>query len=124
MQSYLDSTSMPDNAQGVVFAIAGSIKGFELFSCPQTFHALYPKLLKSYVMDAMEQEDIQFTKPQIKDARKLLEDTDSCVAKQCKAQGVGKLFIINSSQLQATVLMLDGVIVHFTCFSKRMQGEL
>ncbi len=31
---------------------------------------------------------------------------------------------INNEDLCATVLMLDGAIVHFTCFSKRMQEEL
>ena len=98
--------------------------GFELFSNTNTFHSLYPKLLKSYALDAIENKARDNSEPLITDAKKMIEMADSSVAKQCKNQGLGQLFTINNDDLCATVLMLDGVIVHFTCFSKRMQEEL
>ena len=124
MQEYLDNLKMPENALGAVFAIGANVMGFELFSNTNTFRSLYPKLLKSYALDAIENKVRDNSEPSITDAKKMIEMADSSVAKQCKNQGLGQLFTINNDDLCATVLMLDGVIVHFTCFSKNMQGEL
>ena len=124
MQEYLDNLNMPENTLGAVFAIGANVMGFELFSNTNTFSSLYPKLLKSYALDAIENKIRDNSDPLIIDAKKMIEMADSSFAKQCKNQGLGQLFTINNEDLCATVLMLDGVIVHFTCFSKRMQGEL
>ena len=124
MKEYLDNLKMPENTLGAVFAIGASVMGFELFSNTNTFHSLYPKLLKSYALDAIENKVRDNSEPLITDAKKMIEMADSSVAKQCKNQGLGQLFTINNDDLCATVLMLDGVIVHFTCFSKNMQEEL
>ncbi len=46
------------------------------------------------------------------------------MAVKCKNQGIGNLFTIDNKELCGTVLMHEGEIIHFSCFSKKMQEEL
>ena len=39
---------------GVIFAISGKTTGLDLFDHPQTFRRVFPKLLRSYALDAIE----------------------------------------------------------------------
>jgi len=124
MNEYLDNLKMPGDAIGAVFAIGANVLGFELFSNSQIFHGLYPKLLKSYALDEIEAKVRVNSEPTTDDVKKLIDKTDTSVAKQCKSIGMGQLFTINNDKLCATILMLDDTIVHFTCFSKNMKEEL
>ncbi|MDB2349617.1 hypothetical protein N9W05_04510, partial [Alphaproteobacteria bacterium] len=114
---------MPEHAVGAIFAIGNRVLGFELFSNNDLFSCHYAQLLKSYVLDAIEKRSSDAI-PSLNDVKQLLNDADNSVAKQCKNNGLGNLFTINSDNICATVLILNGTIIHFTCFSKKMREEL
>ena len=116
--------TMPQNAVGCIFAIGNRVLGFELFSSHQLFADLYPQLLKSYALDAIERKNRNNNQPSLDDAKKIIHDADNSLAKQCKNSGLGNLFTINTNDICATILMLDDKIIHFTCFSKQMRNEL
>ena len=116
--------TMPENAVGCIFAIGNRVLGFELFSSHQLFADLYPQLLKSYALDAIERKNRNNNLPSLDDAKKIIHDADNSLAKQCKNSGLGNLFTINTNDICATILMLDDKIIHFTCFSKQMRNEL
>ena len=116
--------TMPENAVGCIFAIGNRVLGFELFSSHQLFADLYPQLLKSYALDAIERRNRNNNQPSLDDAKKIIHDADNSLAKQCKNSGLGNLFTINTNDICATILMLDDKIIHFTCFSKQMRNEL
>ena len=116
--------TMPENAVGCIFAIGNRVLGFELFSSHQLFASLYPQLLKSYALDAIERKNRNNNQPSLDDAKKIIHDADNSLAKQCKNSGLGNLFTINTNDICATILMLDDKIIHFTCFSKQMRNEL
>ena len=116
--------TMPENAVGCIFAIGNCVLGFELFSSHQLFASLYPQLLKSYALDAIERKNRNNNQPSLDDAKKIIHDADNSLAKQCKNSGLGNLFTINTNDICATILMLDDKIIHFTCFSKQMRNEL
>ncbi len=114
---------MPENAVGAIFAIGSRVLGFELFSNHDLFSSHYTQLLKSYALDAIEKRSSDAI-PSLNDAKQLLNEADNSVAKQCKNNGLGNLFTINTDNICATVLILNGSIIHFTCFSKKMREEL
>ena len=116
--------TMPENAVGCIFAIGNRVLGFELFSSHQLFADLYPQLLKSYALDAIERKNRNNNQPSLDDAKKIIHDADNSLAKQCKNSGLGNLFTINTNDICATILMIDDKIIHFTCFSKQMRNEL
>ena len=115
---------MPETAIGAVFAIDDKILGFEMFSNNFTYKNLYPKILKSYVLDALEKKYPAKNYPGLDDAKKIIDLADNSMAVKCKNQGIGNLFTIDNKELCGTVLMHEGEIIHFSCFSKKMQEEL
>ncbi|MBI66120.1 MAG: hypothetical protein CFH22_00948 [Alphaproteobacteria bacterium MarineAlpha5_Bin12] len=124
MENYLKHLTMPEDAIGVIFAIGKNILGFELFSNKNIFQSLYPQILKSYALDEMENRKRDNLIPTIKDANNIIFNANNSIAKQCKNSGLGQLFTINNKDICATILMLDETIIHFSCFSKKMQEEL
>ena len=42
---------------GAVFFVNGRAAGLELFDAPRTWRTLAPKLIRSYALDALDQED-------------------------------------------------------------------
>ena len=62
--------------------------------------------------------------PTIEDANNIILNANNSIAKQCKNSGMGQLFTINNNDICATILMLNDIIIHFSCFSKKMQEEL
>lgn len=53
LDEYAAALTLPDRACGAVFAIAGGPHGLDLFDAQSTFAALYPKLIRSWSLDAI-----------------------------------------------------------------------
>jgi hypothetical protein len=55
LKSLIDDVRLPEGCSGAVFAFGGRIVGMDLFDQRATFAKLWPKLVRSYVIDAMEE---------------------------------------------------------------------
>jgi hypothetical protein len=53
---YLKAIEWVDGQVGAVFAINGQIRGVELFDFATTFRKLMPKLIRSYALDAIDEQ--------------------------------------------------------------------
>jgi hypothetical protein len=54
MEEYMRSFEVQERQAGMVFAIDGTVMGFDLFDHCASFRALFPKLLRSYALDALD----------------------------------------------------------------------
>ena len=89
LEDFESHLTMPNNAIGVIFAIANNVVGFELFANSQLFKNLYSQILKSYALDVIENKKRDNNLPNLEDAKKILQDADNSAAKQCKNNGLG-----------------------------------
>ncbi len=55
---------LPEDCCGVAFAFDGRLVGVELFDVPQTLAKVLPKLVRAYVLDAMEYADLDTDEPE------------------------------------------------------------
>lgn len=53
LESHLQHFPLQDGQKGLIASINGKIAGLDYVSSPRAFADLYPKLLKSYIMDAL-----------------------------------------------------------------------
>lgn len=53
LEDYVRSFTPGEGQTGVMFAINGGVAGFDLFDCAETLRKLFPKLMRSYALDAM-----------------------------------------------------------------------
>ena len=54
LAAYVQALPPVSQQVGALFAIAGEVRGVELFDFASTLHRLYPKLVRSYALDALE----------------------------------------------------------------------
>jgi hypothetical protein len=50
----VEAVPVLDGQRGAVFAVAGRVVGVDLFDSAETFRKLFPKLLRSYGLDALD----------------------------------------------------------------------
>ncbi len=56
VDEYLKAIEIVESQVGAVFAINGQIRGMELFDFTATFRKLMPKLIRSYALDAIDEQ--------------------------------------------------------------------
>ena len=57
LEEYVKSFAPKEGQVGAVFTIEGKVCGFELFDSPDTLKKLWPKLMRSYGLDALDRAD-------------------------------------------------------------------
>jgi hypothetical protein len=116
LQEVERQVSVPEGANGAVFAFAGRIVGFDLFDQPATLAKLWPKLVRAYGIDARAVRS---------EPAKLVSRTDvetwlrgACHAKEevFKSPGVGDDVRMESPQLVGAGLLVENSPVHVEVF--------
>lgn len=121
IEPYLDALNripgLGRDVCGVVAAVGDRILVADLFSSPELFEKLWPKLLRSYVLDVLEEPDRKgsLSRREVKaflkkalDAEYHSQDTD----------GVGRGTRISSPHISGSALIHKEVVVHLDLFPR------
>ena len=121
LEDYAGSFSVLDGQVGALFAISGRIAGLDLFDSPETFRKLFPKLLRSYGLDALDRA--RWEKPEKKvsctpkEARAFLARVANARTEEFPAVGEGIDLRIGGKDLSGAALSADGRIIHLSAFT-------
>ena len=107
---------------GAVFALGDDIAGLELFDAPSTFETLFPELVDSYAMDALEQERAGDAagEPGPEAVRGFIDQVRSAGIETYPALGEGTDVRLRGPRLVGGALQVDDRVVHLSAF--RMPG--
>ena len=116
---------------GAVFAIGKQICGLDAFDKPATFAALLPKLVRSYGIDAMEQDSARdgeqarnkVAAPNGKSVDEFLKSLSAGKIEEHSAVGLGKDFRIEAERIVAGGLVAESSMLHLAVFSEPDQGR-
>ncbi len=107
---------VPEECCGVVFAYGGKIVGVDVFDKPSTLRKLWPKLTRSYAIDAMEE-----TGEKALVAREAvcewLERAGESDAAEYKSPGLGDDLRVESNDLVGGSLIVERQPVHTELFT-------
>ncbi|MGZ8886079.1 MAG: ARPP-1 family domain-containing protein [Halobacteriota archaeon] len=103
------------NRATIVF-VNGKVVGFDLISRAAAYEALHPKLVKSYVMDALLQKTNGRRKAKLDDARAFVKETQSCSQKKFKSTGLGWDVRFEAGTLVGSSLVHEETAVHTAFF--------
>lgn len=102
---------------GAIFAIDGAIIGLDLFDHPSTFEKLFPKLLQSYALDALDSGLRPFTVPSLKIGADFVTETANDVeVLEFPAIGKGTDIRLTGRTLTGSALEANGTILHLSAF--------
>ena len=118
LNQVLQNLSAPEGCHGAAFAINGKILGVDLFDKPTTLCRLWPKLAKSYAVDALEEisGDQKLLQPE-----SVLEWTKSAQsAKQewFDSPGLGQDVRIEGEMLMGAAIVVEQQPVHLELFRR------
>lgn len=110
------SISSPEGCNGVAFAINGEISGVDLFDKPSTLNKLWPKLIKSYAMDALEDGNVDQKLLQPESVIEWTRSAQSAKQEWFDSPGVGQDVRIEGEMLIGAALVVGQQPVHLELF--------
>ena len=102
-----------------MFAIDGRIVGFDLFDCADTLRKLFPKLIRSYALDALDAslgKETEAKIPSAADAAEFLEGVTRAKLETFPAIGEGEDLRLSSGGLTGAALATKERVVHLSAF--------
>jgi len=110
------SIPSPEGCNGVAFAINGKILGVDLFDKPSTLNKLWPKLIKSYAMDALEYGNVDQKLLHPESAIEWTRSAQSARQEWFDSPGVGQDVRIEGEMLVGAALVVEQQPVHLELF--------
>jgi len=115
LDDLLGALPPPEGACGAVFAFGGRIAGVDLFDRPSTLAKLWPKLVRAYALDTLE-EPSDAAKVSADAVRQWLGTAPGAKAQAFKSPGLGDDVRLEGDTLVGAGLVVDDHPVHVELF--------
>ena len=118
---YVEKLSVVPGQTGALFATGGNEFGLDLFSRDDAFAHFFPKLVRSYAIDAMDR-----SRPGAADAdaaRRFLDRLGAGAFDAHPASALGHDVGILAREAIGGALVVDGNALHLTAFSERARAD-
>jgi len=116
LDEYLKAFPYGPAQKGLLVFIGGEAVGFDFVSKDRAFELLYPKLIKSYAMEAVLEEKKDEAKPDRQRAEAFLKEAADCEEKKYESVGRGHDFRYESKTMVGSALAVDDKVVHMAFF--------
>ncbi|MEN4070425.1 MAG: DUF6569 family protein [Methanobacterium sp.] len=118
LEEYLEAFKPLDGQKGIFVFINGDITGFDIFSLESTYKKFHKKLIKSYSIDAILQENYKdvIAKNRVERARNFIKNITECEESVHKSVGYGWDCRYKSKSLIGSSLLYQDQIIHATFF--------
>ncbi|HDT14190.1 MAG TPA: hypothetical protein ENO03_07530 [Candidatus Aminicenantes bacterium] len=135
LDGYLESFGLTEGQKGILVFIDGKPAGLDFVSRENAFAALFPKLIKSYAMEAMlvtarrkkgrgkGDADTTAAKPAAGEARAFLKRAAGCEEKKYESVGLGWSFRYAGPGVVGSALAFNDKVVHLAFFSIEEAGR-
>jgi hypothetical protein len=126
IKEYLSAFTPPE-AEGLMVAINGRVVGADLFDHHETLRQLWPKLMRSYAVDALERREPApepaFAGPapdRSDDTQQFLRAAESATDEIYDSVGMGKDIRLSSEAITGSGLLWEDKLIHASLFSARV----
>jgi hypothetical protein len=125
LKGYLDALQPrieADNApQGMLVAINGEVVGADIFDHPTTLQSLWPKLMRSYALGALERQGKdEATKPlEPERIQQFLTTVQTVPEKVYDSVGLGKDVRLDSEEVAGSGLLWDDKLIHASVYNSK-----
>lgn len=118
LEDYLRAFRLVPSQKGIFVFVDGEIAGWDILSREGAFQDLFPKLLKSYAMDALikDQKKVTLSRDPIKEARRFLEEIKDCQEKKYPSTGLGEDYRFEGQDKVGSALVVERQVIHMAFF--------
>jgi hypothetical protein len=116
LNEYLQAYRYVAGQKGLLVFIAGEPLGFDFLSREKAFETLFPKLVKSYAMEAILEKKEDAASPEKKKAEGFLKEAGECEEKKYESVGKGMDFRYEGKAMVGSALAVDDKVIHLAFF--------
>lgn len=121
LKDYLGAFNVPEDAEGILVEINGEIVGADMFDHHETLNILWPKLVRSYALDALEvqNQDAQETPSSAAQEFLKLVEKAATQPQEYTSVGLGKDLRLKDERVTGSGLLWGERIVHASLFNAK-----
>ncbi len=114
LKDYQEAIGLQERQTGLLVLMGDRVVGLDYVSRPDAFAELYPKLLRSYALDALFSKSDKFVEKPEESAREFLEKALSAEESKHPSVGWGDDYRFTGENLVGSALEVDGTVIHFS----------
>ena len=114
---------VPQQGGSLVF-VNGEPAGFDVISREEAYAKLHQKLVKSYAMDAILQQEDRFNEPTVDKARAFLNEAQECGESRFASIGQGFDYRFDGARMVGSALVFEKSVIHLAFFRLDKGGIL
>lgn len=118
LESITTRLPVPRDCSGVAFAVYGQIVGTDWFDCSETLQKLWPKLVRAYALDALEQAGVAERQVSPETLRSWLHTAAKAEARAFKSPGLGLDVRLEGPALVGASLVVEDQPIHLELFTQ------
>ncbi len=123
VKDYVQELTAKPGQTGALFVVGGQKFGVDLFDKHETLAAFFPKLVRSYAIDAMEEEPAGDS-AKLGDARRFLEVLSNGSFAAHAAVALGEDIVVQAEDAIAGALVHQQAVLHLTGFSRTARASV
>jgi len=116
LDDYLKAFKFGSGQNGIFVFLQGKAIGFDYISLSNAYETLHLKLVKSYAMDAVLQNDNKDYNTSEEKAKKLIDNLNNSNVKTYDSVGYGRDYRFESKGIMGSSLVWQDNVIHMVCF--------
>ena len=116
LDEFLEHFPLSAGQNGLLVLVNGKIVGLDVISKAQAFAIIHPKLIRSYVMDALTEKPKESSETPASRKEAFLEKVLQCTESQFDSVGYGQDFRYEGRKIVGSALVHEDTVVHMAFF--------
>jgi hypothetical protein len=116
LDTFLEHLPLVENQNGLIVLVNGEVVGLDIISKASAFRALHPKLIRSYVMDALTEKPVTAKETPGVKADAFLKRIITCAEQKFESVGHGQDYRYEGKKLVGSALVHDNTVIHMAFF--------
>ena len=116
LDQYLENLPLVPHQAGLLVLVNGQIAGLDIISRPEAFALLHPKLIRSYVMDALTEKPASGAHAYREKADAFLARIMECDEQKFTSVGYGHDYRYEGKNIVGSALVHESTVIHMAFF--------
>jgi hypothetical protein len=116
MDAFLEHLPIVDDQNGLLVLVNGEVVGLDMVSRAAAFRILHPKLIRSYVMDALTEKPVKGNATPAKKTDTFLKKILQCTEQPFDSVGYGRDYRYEGKKIVASALVHEDTVIHMAFF--------
>ncbi len=116
LDEFLAHFPVVNNQNGLLVVVNGEVLGLDMVSKITAFGSLHPKLIRSYVMDALMEKPAKLKTASRKKADTFLTEITQCTENKFDSIGYGRDYRYEGKKIVGSTLVHESTVIHMAFF--------